>query len=282
MNLGLTLIGSLLFLAPGLAIYISIYRSEPPFIRKPLLSSGSVVILALAPAAAALIHGFALVLFLANTWVSDHWYSLPFFFDPNPYPTFTSLIKGTADDVPRTAWSLIAIGLIPLITAALSDRLIRLNQKRNARKYGEDARWPGELDLNFLYRKSQADENRALIATVFLKNPISSATGGWVGVIDEHRVDRDGALISISLTDPSYFDMDQWDPSEEVETDAYQEHTWPERYSSIIVPASEIQALSYFVSLPPIHATSEVTLDDMTVEARAELGPTPVTKTSPS
>lgn len=253
-----------MFLGPGLALFLALSLDQPQFVRRPLLSSASLSILGIVPALAAFAHGLLIVLFVANSWIADKLVIVPWPVDPNPYPTYVKMVRGEPVGISSIAWALLCISGTVGLTGLATTGGLRLLRLINTKKYGDDTRWPGEPMLAFLTRFSASEESRALIATVFVRDSINSSAGGWVGIVDEVRVDHVGALVSISLIEPSYFDVDEWKPSGAPTESKYREHDWPNKYSSITIFASEVRSLAYFVSEPPDGANSGSAETDLT------------------
>ncbi|MEH6490076.1 hypothetical protein [Hyphomonas oceanitis] len=269
MNLGLTLIGALLFLAPGLAIVLVASLDAPRFVKKPLLGSSSIAILGLVPVLSAVVHGVAMFIGAINRSLAKSHPLLHLPFDFDPYPVYLNLVAGRASGEIETAWALLCIGLITVSSASAYYLITLLFNVRNRRKYGVDARWPNETELEHLYRRATDDERRAIVATVFVKKPVTGAIGGWVGPIDQIYVDQTGAVISVTLLTPALFRLSATQTDLTIDPGAveYEEVDWTLRYSALTIPASEIESIAYFLTEPPIGADADMTLEDLTVQA---------------
>lgn len=276
MNVGFTLVGALLFLAPGFAFVVANSLEQPPFLRRPFLSSGSLAILGVVPAFSSLAHAVAIFGISLIQSVLRLIPKYPPGLELSPYPAMLNTLQGVSVDPHSLAWAMFWLALVPLLgiwTAMARSRFIRW---RKSKRFGQDTRWPNETVLEFLYRLSSAHEDRALVATVYTKSPLVSAHGGWVGIVDEVRVDQIGAIVSVTLIEPtsfqvSDFDPGGWNPKKQKPLDAYREHDWGSKYASITIPGEQIQSVSYFVTLPPIEATGEIRPDPATLEAAGTL-----------
>ena len=286
MSLALTLVGALIFLMPGLIIVIVASQSGPPFIRSPIVSSGSVGILGMVPAFSAVIHGGLMYLSGVNErYCQTHWCA-PALFDLNPYPTYLKLVRGSTVAEAEIPAALLCVGVIWLVSRLLGSGLAavdrwwtwsrppsdvsgwlhQLGYRLSKDRYSNTERFGTEDEMHYLWRITAPSDDHALVATVFLREPLSSLTGGWVGVLDRLELDSSGAILNVRLKDPAYFDIGPDGRNDPTLTDQYREHAWSEVYRAVTIPAANVASVTYHVS-QPVFGNADITLGSLTLEA---------------
>lgn len=286
MNLALTLVGALIFLMPGLILVIVASQSGPPFIRSPIVSSGSVGILGLVPAWSAAMHGTLMYVADFNQrHCQTHWCA-PSLFDLNPYPTYLKLIGGSEVPYSELAPALLCVGVIWILSHLLGSLLAafdrwqtwtsppsdivwwpeQLKYRFSKNRYSNTGRLGTEDEMHYLWRITAPHDDRALLASVFLREPLTDLTGGWVGVLDRLELDSSGGIVNIRLKDPAYFDIGSNGDPDPTRTDQYREHAWSQVYRAITIPASNVASVTYHIS-QPIIGTANIPLDDLTLVA---------------
>lgn len=291
MNLALTLVGALIFLMPGLILVIIASQSGPPFIRSPIVSSGSVGILGLVPALSAVVHGGLMYIFGLNERFCQAHSCAPAPFDLNPYPTYLKLVGKSTPPEAEIAPALLFAGVILLVSYLLGLGWVRLNRwwtwsrppndiggrlkklwhRFSKHRYSNTERFGFEDEMHYLWRITAPHDDHALVATVFLREPLSSLTGGWVGVLDRLELDSSGAIINVRLKNPAYFDIGANGNDDPTLIDQYREHSWSEVYRAVTIPASNVASVTYHVS-QPVSGNAGIILEDATIEASGVVG----------
>ena len=250
MNLGLSLVGSLLFLAPGLACIVISHLRGPSLVRRPLLSSGSVGVLFVAPIIAALAHGLALLAFAGNhAWVNaghpafSTWWSL------DPYPTFFAILSeagNPTEPLSRTAigWALVYITILSAVSVAGYRLIVRAWNFSLDLIHGKNERRKGESRLAYLLRIADKTAG-SLIAAVRTKNAPYVGMAGWIGPLDSVRLAANDELISIRLIGPSVFSVNPDFPGQS-DSPAYNEYDPPFETDVVHLEGGEVQSVEYF------------------------------------
>ena len=249
MNIGLNLVGTLLFLSPGFVPILVEHLVSGSVIRRPTLSSSSILVLGLVPAFACVAHLVGMAIFAANSsapvLVSWPW-------DPNPYPALLGTFDGHAIENGDGAKVLLGLTFVNLATlvlySAMREGAVRIRRHLMIGKYGWEAVWPGEKMIDALYRIQATDPNRALLATVETNQNDQGKRGGWVGPVENVRLDNSEVIVSVALQVPSFFWESEYSESLFGTSSNYQEHTPDPTYMVVVIPASEIRSIRFSLS----------------------------------
>lgn len=262
MNLGLSVVGSLLFLAPGFACIVMSHLRGPSLVRRPLYSSGSVGVLLLAPLIAIFAHGAALIAFAANASLAPR---NPFNFigfPIDPYPTLIALLKGN-DLTLAGGWEY-AVGwafLYLVLLCAIAVGAYLVGSKVYSRLWGYRTRHKrrrGESRLAYLLRLTDATDG-SLIGAVRTRTPPYAGMDGWIGPLDGVRLAANDHLISIRLIGPTLFKINDDFPHEEGEP-AFDEFDPPFETDVLHIEQGEVLSVEYFY-LPPDDDGQETELE---------------------
>nr|WP_290915606.1 hypothetical protein [Hyphomonas sp. 34-62-18] len=249
MSIGLNLIGTLMFLSPGFIPILIEHLRSGSVIRRPTLSSGSILVLGIVPAFACIAHFVGMMLYALNS-LAPILITWPW--DPNPYPALQGAFTSaplSGNDGAKILLGLTVVNLTTLGTyAACREGVIKLRRRIMKRAYGWEAVWPGEAMIDALYRIQETDPNRALLATVETSNPDAEIRSGWVGPVEHVRLDNSEAIVSVALQVPSKFSETESSEWLFGANSNYLERVPDPPYMVVVIPASEIRSIRFSLS----------------------------------